>query len=181
MQVGKPSHSQITINNISWVQEGDLMKILGIYFNDKGCSNIQQNWDEHIETIIRYIKMWEKRNLSIIGKIQVIKTFLMSQMVYLMQAIILPEDILKKINSILFKFLWKRRFSNRRVFEKVKWDVVCEDFANGGVKMINIIDMQNSFVVQWFGRLYMNKDAFFYTSDKSRSYYGMARVVQQTH
>ena len=170
MQVGKPSYSQTTINNISWAQEGDLMKILGIYFNDKGCSNVQQNWDERIETIIRYIKMWEKRNLSIIGKIQVIKTFLMSQMVYLMQAIILPEDILKKINTILFKFLWKRRFSNRRAFEKVKRDVVCQDYVNGGVKMINIIDMQNSFVIQWFRRLYMNKDAFF--SVLPMSYFG---------
>ena len=46
MEVGKTSYSQTTINNNSWVQEGDLMKILGIYFNDKGCSNIQQNWDE---------------------------------------------------------------------------------------------------------------------------------------
>ena len=119
MQVGKPSHSQITINNISWVQEGDLMKILGIYFNDKGCSNIQQNWDERIETIIRYIKMWEKRNLSIIGKIQVIKTFLMSQMVYLMQAIILPEDILKKINSIysLQIFVEKEIFKQKGIWK----------------------------------------------------------------
>ena len=65
-------------------------------------------------------------------------------MVYLMQAIILPEDISKKINTILFKFLWKRIFSNRRAFEKVKRDV-CQDYANGDVKMINIIDMQNSF------------------------------------
>ena len=101
MQVGKTSYSQI--NNISWVKEGDLMKILGIYFNDKGCSNIQQNWGERMDTIIRHIKLWEKGNFSIIGKIQVIKTFYMSQMVHLMQAIILPEDILKKINTILFK------------------------------------------------------------------------------
>ena len=115
------------------------MKILGIYFNDKGCSNIQQNWDERIDTIIRYIKMWEKINLSIVGKIQVIKTFLMSQMVYLMPATILPDEILKNINTILFKFLWKRKFSKRRAFEKVKRDVVCQDYANGGVKIINTV------------------------------------------
>merc|ERR1711893_466873 len=105
--------------------------------------------------MIRTIRCWEKRNLSIMGKVIIVKTFLISQFNYVMQALILPEHVLKMINTTIFRFLWKKQYSNRRAFEKVKRDVLCLDYKKGGLKMINIFDMQFSFVVKWFKLIYM--------------------------
>ena len=75
------------------------LKILGVYFcNDMCASNILDNWLERITNIKRLIFMWEKRNLSIIGKVRIVKTFLISQFVYIMQAFIIPDDVLTEVN-----------------------------------------------------------------------------------
>ena len=70
-----------------------------------------------------------------------------------MQAIALPDEVLKSINSMMFKFIWKKKFTNRKAFEKVKRDVLCQDYENGGLKMLNVFDVQNSFLIQWVRKL----------------------------
>ena len=62
--------------------------------------------------------------MSIQGKVIVVKTFLVSQLVYVMQSIGLPRQTLQKINRLLYKFLWQKRCSNRRAFKKVKRKVL---------------------------------------------------------
>ena len=145
---------------IRWIPKNDYMKILGVYFNTtERISNIDKNWNAKLEAIIRLIKSWEKRNISVIGKIHIIKTFLLSQLTYIMQSLVLPDDVLKRINTILFKFIWKMKYSNRRAFEKIRRDVVCSDYENGGLKMINAFDMQNAFIIKWVKNIYCNKYA----------------------
>ena len=55
------------------------LKILGIYFsNELSASNIKDNWEDKLNKCKQIITQWEKRNLSLIGKIHVVKTFLLS-------------------------------------------------------------------------------------------------------
>ena len=131
------------------------IKILGIHFQaDKMAKHIEDNWLSRIAKIQRNIKEWEKRDLSIHGKIVIAKTFLISQIIFVMQSIGLPETVLKQINTILYKFLWQRKHSNRKAFEKVKRRTMESEYAHGGLKMINIIDMQKLFNLQWAGKLF---------------------------
>ena len=80
-----------------------------------------------MENIKRIINAWEKRNLSIAGKVRIIKKnhFLISQFVYIMQALVVPDPVLTQVNRILFRFLWRKKHCNRKAFEKVKKTVVC--------------------------------------------------------
>ena len=53
------------------------LKILGVYFAcDKCASQVEENWTGRVENVKRIINAWEKRNLSIAGKVCIIKTFL---------------------------------------------------------------------------------------------------------
>ena len=74
-----------------------------------------------------------------------------------MQSLVLPNDVLKKLNTILFNFIWKKKYSNRKAFEKIRRDVLCGDYENGGLKMINAFDMQNAFIIKWVKNVYCNK------------------------
>ena len=76
-----------------------------------------------------------------------------------MQAIILPDDVSKTINTILFKFIWKKKYSNTQAFEKVKRDVMCQTYVCGGLNMINVIDMQKSFLITWVKKIACNPGA----------------------
>ena len=162
MWIGSSRTSTAKIGRLKWHLGKSMIKILGIYFsNFDRASNLEINWANKIDNMISKIKCWEKRNLSIMGKVIIVKTFLISQFNYVLQALFLPEDILRQINTIIFRFLWKRQFSNRRAFEKVKRDVLCLGYEKGGLKMINIFDMQHAFVIKWFQEIFNHKDSLF--------------------
>ena len=151
MWIGRNKLRQDTHCNFKWKTK---IKILGIYFSNTVCASlIEENYTERIEKIKRLISAWEKRNLSIMGKVVIAKTFLISQLVYFMQAFIIPEKVLTEINRILFRFIWKKRDNNKKAFEKVKRVVMCKDYTQGGLKMIDIKQMQISFILQWVMRL----------------------------
>ena len=103
--------------------------------------------------ILKTLGRWAKRDLTIVGKIHIIKTFGISQIVFLMQSLSLPETVLMDIYRIFFRFLWRKRFTNKRAFEKIKRDVMTNDLTEGGLKMIDLIKMQESFLLNWAEKL----------------------------
>ena len=73
--------------------------------------------------------------------------------VHNVQAFIIPDDVLSEVNRLLFRVLWRKKDCNRKEFEKVKRTVVCGDTENGGLRMIDVRQMQLSFLLQWAVRL----------------------------
>ena len=86
------------------------LKILGIVFSNE-CETIEigENIDSRIEQLERICCLWQKRYLTLIGKITVLKSFGLSIFIYLMQSIGISEEKLKKINGILFRFIWNKK------------------------------------------------------------------------
>ena len=110
-------------------------KILGIYFsNEKPPENIEKNWQKRIETLESITKRWSNRDILIFGKIQILKTFGLSLFLFVMRSIGLTPTVLTKINTIFFRFIWKKKFSNTRAFEKVKRIVIQGPIETGGTK-----------------------------------------------
>ena len=145
-------------NSLEGVAMTDEVKIVGIIFRkDKSASEIEDNWNNKIDKIKGIIKNWMKRKLTVIGKIQVIKTFILSQFVYLLQSLALPYRVLDEINSILYRFIWRKDHVEKRAWERLKRKVLSNDKENGGLNMINIHDFQNSFLLHWGKRL-LSKD-----------------------
>ena len=145
------------INNIEKI-EGivckNQVKIVGIVFDKyKNAGEIKENWENRIKKIKRIVKQWMKRNLSVIGKIQVIKTFLLSQFVYVLQSILLKKEILDEINTILFRFIWKRDSIDKKAWERIKRNVLCNPKDKGGLDMIDLHAFQNSFLTEWACKL----------------------------
>ena len=86
------------------------LKILGVYFAcDKCASRVEENWTGRVENTKRIIIALEKRNLSIAGKVCIVKTFLITQFVYIMQALVVPDPVLPQVNRLLFRFMWRKR------------------------------------------------------------------------
>ena len=131
------------------------LKILGIVFSNE-CETIEigENIDSRIEKLERICCLWQKRYLTLIGKITVLKSFGLSIFIYLMQSIGISEEKLKKINGILFRFIWNKKMKNEnKVTEKIKRDVMNKNYADGGLNMIDIFKFQDSFLLKWADRL----------------------------
>ena len=145
-------------NNIQ-IEYVNELKILGIMFNQKKMAiDIEENWKGRLEKLDEIIKRWHRRDLSIQGKIVVVKTFLVSQFVYVMQSVGLREHVLQTINTKLYKFIWQRKYSNKRAFEKVKRTIMESGHEKGGLNMANMLENQKIFYLNWIGRLYNSQD-----------------------
>ena len=143
-----------SITNVTWLNANDYIKILGIFFSgETEASKIDLNWKTKIESITRTISKWKSRDISIYGKIILCKTFLLSKINYVMQSLVLPDHVLNEIDTIMFKYIWQKRLSNKKVFEKVKRKTLCLDFNQGGLKMISTKDQQQVFCIKWISKV----------------------------
>ena len=151
MWIGRNKHSNEKYFGLRWQQK---IKIVGIYFSNAiPASLLEENWSGRIVKMQKIMAQWSKRNLSLTGKLCIIKTYLLSQMIYVMQSLSIPLHVLNKVNTMFFRFLWKKRFTNTRAFEKVKRQVLCSTLEDGGINMINLCTMQKSFLLKWANNL----------------------------
>ncbi|KAL9964740.1 hypothetical protein ACROYT_G028420 [Oculina patagonica] len=108
------------------------IKILGIYFTYDWQKFQELNFEKIINSIKKSLTTWQWRNLTLLGRIQIIKTFAIPKFMFRASQIPLTKEIIKEINSVLFKFVWK---SGR---DKIKRKTLISDFKNGGLRMPHI-------------------------------------------
>ena len=75
-----------------------------------------------------------------------------------MQSIGLPEKVLIDVNRLFYKFIWQKRFSNRKAFEKVNRVIVERNLEDWRLKMVNVVLLQKAFYLQWVGKLAKSRE-----------------------
>ena len=104
---------------------------LGIEFSSSCCaSEVDENWNSKLCRMKNLLSSWSSRHLSLLGKITVLKSLVASQLPYCFGALIPPETFVKEVNLMFFRFIWKR--------DRVKRNLMIQDYSNGGLKMIDI-------------------------------------------
>ena len=71
--------------------------------------HIKDNWEKRIEKLKKITELWSKRNITLTGKIVIIKSMLILQTLFPMTVMDVPQDIIKLIETLLFKFLWGKK------------------------------------------------------------------------
>ena len=80
----------------------------------------------------------------------VIKSFLVPKFVYVSSSLPTPKKLVKDLNKLLFKILWKGT-------DKVTRASTINDFEHGGSKMIDIDSMIVSLRLAWLKRIFSEK------------------------
>ena len=136
------------------------VKINGILFQ----RNDDQMRDVNVAEIGRKMKKklepWSRRNLSLIGKILLTKTFGISQSIYLMQCFALTMNNIKFLNSILYKFLWNRHFNAAKAPERIKREIINKPVLLGGYGMLDLGKLDNSIKLRILGRTLVSSHPF---------------------
>ena len=128
----------------------ECIKVLGIYYSPFTPASLNPlNWESKVKKIRKILGLWYKRKLNLISRIQVIKTYCLSQLVYIIRSISIPEAVLQDINRIFFEYIWKGKPDAKKSIDKVKRSVLCNDIRQGGLNMIDIISFQNSILINW--------------------------------
>ena len=149
MPIGSSTASQIPSTlNIKVVEE---LKILGICLSNNTDHLIERNLIEKLPSIRRDIEQWNRRNLTPVGKICIVKTLLISKLVHLFMALPNPsKERLKQIESLIYNFVWKNRG------DKIKRTKLVQNYENDGLKMVDIKAFIDSMKLAWLKRLILS-------------------------
>ena len=49
-----------------------------------------------------------------------VKYLLLPQIIFSMQALVAPPEIIQKLNTLFFRFIWKKKYFNTKAFEKAR-------------------------------------------------------------
>lgn len=142
--LGSQRNNTTTPLGIKWSK--DPIKTLGVYFsyNEKACEKL--NFEDKLHKCERILNMWRQRNLTMIGKSLIIKTFIISQFLYISCALQMPNMYLSKLENMMFNFLWAGKKP------KIKRDVLYLRCEEGGLNMLNIRDMIQANRINWVRR-----------------------------
>ena len=129
---------------ISWSKHP--VRILGIHMSYNEQENNKSNFEEKIEKCKRITNMWQTRNLTLLGRVQIIKTFIISQFSYVTSVITIPEKYLSEINRLIFKFVWR----NKK--DKIKRDIMHTGIDKGGLNVPDIVSIVKASRFNWIKR-----------------------------
>ena len=138
--------SNITVEALGGEQVSKAVKILGIHFTYDRVLSFKLNLETITKSPKKTLYSWNWRGLTLIGRIQTIKTFAIPKVLYRMSLIGTNKDFIKEINRILYNFVWKGK-------DKVKRVSLINDINEGGLKMPHIefmIDAQSITCIQKF-------------------------------
>ena len=132
---------------IQWVNEFEL---LGIKFSNNLSNICELNFRDKLNEIQSCIRLWKWRSLTLIGKITIIKSLLISKLNHLFLALPSPEPaIIKEIEKLIFKFLWNNKP------DKIKRSYLYRQYDLGGLKMVNITEFIKSLKLSWLKRYHL--------------------------
>ena len=132
---------------ISWPNKP--LRFLGVYvgYDEEACNAL--NFESRIHKCRQIIGMWQRRNLTFQGRIQIIKTFIISQFLFTTSAIVIPDKYIKEINAMMFKFIWKGKR------ERIKRSILHKDIEHGGLSVPDFSLMVKAARVAWFKKYTM--------------------------
>ena len=106
-RIGSLRHSQATLYDITqFTWSNTDINVLGITITYEDI--MKKNYDRIIEKTKKVTSAWYNRNLTLMGRIQVINTLVASLFVYPMMVLPqIPDYIVKKMDCIVRNFLWK--------------------------------------------------------------------------
>ena len=109
------------------------VKVLGIHFYPSTEQTVLNNYVNKTNNIENILKVWATRSLSLIGKIQIVNTLVISQLIYCMQCLpTLPDEITQKLNQKIRQFIWSGRKP------KMSLARLSKSYANAGLQLIDI-------------------------------------------
>ena len=124
------------------------IRYLGIWFEKDVKEMEYKNFRHRLEKIKNLLRLWLQRDLSLKGKITVLKALAMSQLIFPLTMLNAPHWVIEEANTIFFKFLWDGKP------DKIKRSTILRQIYAGGLKMIDIDCMARALKVSWLKKFY---------------------------
>lgn len=110
------------------------IKILGIKISAEMNKIADENYQTALNKVKQIKNVWSARQLSVIGKIQIVNSLLNSQFIYKLQVLPTPKArIMRQYKETIKSFIW----NNKKA--KIGYDKLISSYENGGVQLRDLM------------------------------------------
>ena len=106
---------------LKWIKHKG--KALGVWFSTNLEEALEANYADKLAKVSNSLGCWELRRLSLLGKITVLKSLVVSQLVYILSPLPTNQRVLEEINTLFFNFLWNDKG------HKIKRNTMISDYS----------------------------------------------------
>ena len=97
--------------------------------------NFEEKKNEKVQNVL---KNWQYRRLSLLGKITVLKSLVVSQLVNVFSPLQTNHQAIKELNEAFYHFVWDGKP------DKIKRNVIIKEYSDGGLKKIDLFSFSKS-------------------------------------
>ena len=141
--LGLGPYKQIQFPNtgVRWVT--GTFKSLGIYFEYREEQMSILNMDKKRHIMDDVMGLWSFRNLSLLGRILIVKSLVLSKIVYICTSLHINHNVLQDIQRSINNFIW-RNGTPKVVFNSLK-----QHICDGGLKAPCVLSQNKAFKLSW--------------------------------
>ena len=123
----------------------DRLKVLGVWVGNDDMS--KENWNPLLSKVKKVLNLWSLRDLTVYGKVQVIKSLALSKLWYVATVTVPPTEVLDDIKKAVWDFIWSKKreaVSRKKCYSPV---------SCGGLGMFDIQAKCCSLKLKWLAQL----------------------------
>ena len=145
MRIGSGRFSNdmlITQRTVSWTNEP--MNVLGVHVTTDSEKVESINYDKIVTKVNSLLMKWKNRSISLLAKIMLVNTLIMSLFAYKLTVLpALSDRLVKTIKHEIIKFLW----NNAR--PKINYDFLIMGKKCGGAGLVDIKAKEKALKITW--------------------------------
>ena len=127
-------------------------KILGIWFSNELDDCIANNYNDKLLEIKHLYKIWSKRQITPLGRIAILKSLILSKLIFLWVLLPNPPDgLITEIQSSIFEFVWASKY------DRINRNTSTKNLKDGGIGIPNVRRYINALKITWIKRLINSK------------------------
>ena len=142
-RIGSLRHSDAQLYNLSqfaWSNRD--INVLGVTIAHDDI--LGKNYNNMVEKVRTILNKWNNRNLSLIGKIQVVNTLIASLFVHKMMVLPnIPKRIIKNLENIIREFIWNGKKA------KIAFKTLQNRKEDGGLNLVNLENKEKALKSTW--------------------------------
>ena len=125
------------------VRTSEKIKVNGIVLSYSVEMARKLNIEKMIESVRAQLNSWTKRNLSLLGKIQIFKTFGLSQILYTLAILQTVKSEDRALTDVIYKFIWNKNMDAKKAPDRIKRSIMLGKVRNLGFGMIDYKEVVN--------------------------------------
>ena len=150
---GEHDHDRQQIANMGLSWTTGPLNILGVELTNRFDDHLNLNYKPKINIIKEHMSAWSNRIMTPMGRVVIVKTFIISQLVYLLSNLPSPStDFLNKLDKMIFNFIWNGKF------DKIKHKYLRLDKDQGGLNVPHLGTQDKVLKISWLHKLLNRQD-----------------------